>query len=392
MLHVEPTAKCRRERRSCPWLDGPYLLVCTTRALPDRLRCSARRAFGACGALPCCERRASTDVEPCDRATAKPFVPYITRSRSAQVSLTARSPHFLHRCAALEKAARAASARSPALVAPAPFHARAPFKQPGKPGCPRRPRANLPRARAHSAHTAMDAATAALFDAAAAGNVALLRALIAAGVEDLNDIDEDRMDGWSALHCAVSGGNPECVHALLDAGANANVHYNRSTPLHMAAIRGSAACVRLLLAAGSAVNARTLDGESALVFAAQDGHTACVQLLIDAGADLEIKEWYNGLTALGFAASGGHLDCVRALIDAAADVEAYDQRTRSSPPLLAAAEMGHAECVAALLDASARVDNNCSGRTPLQSAARAGTEECMQLLLARGADPGLKSE
>ena len=181
----------------------------------------------------------------------------------------------------------------------------------------------------------MDAATAALFDAAAAGNVALLRALIAAGVEDLNDIDEDRMDGWSALHCAVSGGNPECVHALLDAGANANVHYNRSTPLHMAAIRGSAACVRLLLAAGSAVNARTLDGESALVFAAQDGHTACVQLLIDAGADLEIKEWYNGLTALGFAASGGHLDCVRALIDAGADVEACIRPTHTKQPAAA---------------------------------------------------------
>jgi hypothetical protein len=68
-----------------------------------------------------------------------------------------------------------------------------------------------------------------------------------------------------------------------------------------------------LLSAGADVNAKTLDGDTALMLAARTGHAGIVQALLFTGADVEAKNRY-GETAVMLAAEEGHLDIVRMLL------------------------------------------------------------------------------
>ena len=60
-----------------------------------------------------------------------------------------------------------------------------------------------------------------------------------------------------------------------------------------------------LLARNAAKNARTRDGQTALMLAAAAGHELAVGILVDYGADLNIAD-PAGRTALGIAKAGGH--------------------------------------------------------------------------------------
>ena len=65
-----------------------------------------------------------------------------------------------------------------------------------------------------------------------------------------------------------------------------------------------------LIAAGADVNkARTDDGSTPLLMAAENGHTSTVEKLIAAGADVDKATTTDGVTPLLIAATGGtHLD------------------------------------------------------------------------------------
>ena len=73
-------------------------------------------------------------------------------------------------------------------------------------------------------------------------------------------------------------------------------------PLHEAAggDGGNATAVSLLLDLGATPNATDKDGQTALMFAAQDGNPACTALLLRAGADTELVD-RAGHTALEYA-------------------------------------------------------------------------------------------
>ena len=108
-----------------------------------------------------------------------------------------------------------------------------------------------------------------LYDAVVNGDLAQLRAALAAGVE----VDARDEDGWTALHWAASEGRTACLKALLAAGAS--VHYvdiSGATPLHY--VHGYTACIRALIAAGMDVNRATDYGRTPFVLALARGH-AC---------------------------------------------------------------------------------------------------------------------
>ncbi|KLU82782.1 hypothetical protein MAPG_01850 [Magnaporthiopsis poae ATCC 64411] len=155
------------------------------------------------------------------------------------------------------------------------------------------------------------------------------------------------------------------------------------------------AVAQLLLTTGKAdVNAKNNEGQTPLLWAADNGHAAIVQLLLTIGkADVEAENGWRE-TPLLRAAVNGHTTVVQLLLATGkADVNARDGWGQT--PLLRAAENGHAAVVQLLL-ATGKADVNAKNiwnRTPLSYAAANGHAAAVQLILATGkADVNAKDD
>jgi ankyrin repeat protein len=144
---------------------------------------------------------------------------------------------------------------------------------------------------------------------------------------------------------------------------------------------------------GTVVNANELNplgGEPALVLAIREGSTAVVQdLLAHPGTDLERKA-VNGNTALMMAAFKRNGDTVRALLDKGAKVNQPGWTA-----LHYAAASGDSAIAQLLIERGAKLDalspRPSGAVTPLMMAAREGQDGIVRLLLAKGANAGLKN-
>jgi len=144
---------------------------------------------------------------------------------------------------------------------------------------------------------------------------------------------------------------------------------------------------------GTVVNANELNplgGEPALVLAIREGSTAVVQdLLAHPGTDLERKA-VNGNTALMMAAFKRDGDTVRALLEKGAKVNQPGWTA-----LHYAAASGDAAIAQLLIERGAKLDalspRPSGAVTPLMMAAREGQDGIVRLLLAKGANAGLKN-
>lgn len=151
----------------------------------------------------------------------------------------------------------------------------------------------------------------------------------------------DGPTGLPPLHDAAAKGDEAAVKALLAAGADPNATRadDDSAPLHYAAENGHETVVRVLLAAGADPNAKEKDysfddytgggprwGHRPLHYAAQNGHEAVVRVLLAAGADPNVNgPRINGYwTPLHLAASEGLEAVARVLLEAGADPKARD--------------------------------------------------------------------
>lgn len=128
-------------------------------------------------------------------------------------------------------------------------------------------------------------------------------------------------------------------------------------------------------------------GDVALVIALRDDADKVFKVLLDTpGIDLEARS-ANGNTALMMAAYKHKREAVDALLARGAKVN-QDGWT----PLHYAASAGDIPIMTLFLQRQARVDAFApTNITPLMFAAREGQEEAVRLLLASGADPALKS-
>ena len=101
----------------------------------------------------------------------------------------------------------------------------------------------------------------ALIDAAADGNIEVVKQLLAAGA----NVNAKNKWGGTPLHWAARGGHKEIVELLIAKGANVNAKNDEDgTPLHLAADRGHTEVVELLITAGADVNAKDDEGETPL--------------------------------------------------------------------------------------------------------------------------------
>lgn len=250
-----------------------------------------------------------------------------------------------------------------------------------------------------------------LVDAAARGDIAAVRALLAQGAP----ADAAQGDGATALHWAAYRGDAEMAVLLLDSGADPKAANDLGvTPLHLAAAAGSAPIVTRLLAAGADPNATATPGVTPVMEAARVGAVEAVRALIAAGADVNARERTRNQTALMWAASRRHPEVVRALLEAGADVHARSRRRTltvmlddgpsrtvktsrqdaaqigagGSTALLFAARSGDAQSARLLIEAGAELDAaGADGNTALVLATFAGHPEVARVLLDAGADP-----
>ena len=97
--------------------------------------------------------------------------------------------------------------------------------------------------------------------------------------------------GIAPLHRAAANGNAAIVKRLMAAGADANVATPAGeTPLMMAARTGNAAAVEALIAKGAEVNAREAwRGQTALMWAASENNAEAIRVLVEAGADIHAR-------------------------------------------------------------------------------------------------------
>jgi ankyrin repeat protein len=198
------------------------------------------------------------------------------------------------------------------------------------------------------------------------------------------------LEGNTPLHHAARSSDPGVAALLRDAAAELEVRNNDGlTPLGVACAAGNWRLARFLLERGAVVQA---DGATPALLAAagaEDDDAAGVQLLLKHKARVDARD-LQGRSALHEAAFRGHAEIIAALLAAHADVHARDGRGRT--PLLAAARGGSAVAADALAAAGAdvhAVDVDGHGALVLACVASTPSPDLVRRLLALGADPSL---
>ena len=202
-------------------------------------------------------------------------------------------------------------------------------------------------------------------------------------------------------------GLDELMLKLLAAGEDVNSVGFRLTPLAAAAFFGHTRFVQLLLDKDAEVNAvvphlesgtRRYYSPTAVQCAAETGHEDIVKLLLANGADVNlcraqpptrgfgrVQDFNTPLEAAVMKSGAVQTRIVRILLDAGADVHACGHGG-SAELLYLPIYRGDTDLVNLLLDAGADPNDNDGAETPLTWAIQRCQQQCIKLLLERGAD------
>lgn len=140
------------------------------------------------------------------------------------------------------------------------------------------------------------------------------------------------------------------VKALLDRGFDpAAIEPERYDSGLIVAVRHKSPKVfhLLLSTPGVDLDARSRNGDTALMIAALQSDTAMALALIDKGAQINRPGW----AALHYAAASGSLAIIRRLLEESAFIDA--ESPNRTTPLMMAARAGHTEAVRLLIDEGA---------------------------------------
>lgn len=154
-------------------------------------------------------------------------------------------------------------------------------------------------------------ATLDVFEAAAVGDAARVREVLAGGA----DVNAISADGFSPLGLAAFFGRAAVAQIVLEHGAHVNAvsaNAMRAHPLHSAVAGNHETLARALVAAGAEVNAVQADDFTPLMAAAQNGNAALVAFLLTAGADTGAQT-SEGRRAADLAREEGHMDVLALL-------------------------------------------------------------------------------
>jgi len=248
------------------------------------------------------------------------------------------------------------------------------------------------------------AADSTLADLIQAGNHKAALEKIRAGA----DVNAPQPDGTRPIHWAVYRLDYDVLDALIARKAKADVTNEfGATPIAEAAKLSDLRMVKALLDAGANVEGANQDGETALMIAVKAGDPAVVKLLLDRGAKVNTIEKFHNQTALMWAAASSKNagEMVKMLLAKGADVKPralysdWDSQITSEPraqyrpvggltALLYAARNGCLDCVEELIAAGADVNvPTPEGVTALMLALDNEHPDVAKLLLDKGANP-----
>lgn len=142
----------------------------------------------------------------------------------------------------------------------------------------------------------------------------------------------------------------------------------------------------VLLETGTDVNARMVDGATALLYAAYLDDRDLVAALLEAGADPDAANHYSAFP-LSEAAQNGNAEIIRLLLEHGADPNQTNAEGESA--LMVAARSGAVEAARLLLTHGADVNarEQWGGQTAIMWAAAQSQVAMLELLLEHGADP-----
>jgi len=253
-----------------------------------------------------------------------------------------------------------------------------------------------------------------LQEAAAVGNVNMVRSLIQEGIGV--DSRDDSLTK-TALQLAAINGHKDVVELLLTKGAkiDAQQDWPGGTALHYAAEKGHRKIVELLIVRGADVNAERgyPAGDTPLHSVVMSGYKEVAELLIENGADVNAKN-NEGQTPVDAALKLNRKDIVELLLARGAEISSIHAAVRTGDlarvktflehgadvneknksgvtPLRVATDEGRKVIAEWLISKGAQVDAKDKwGYTPLYDAARAGEIEMLEFLIAKGADVNVK--
>ncbi|XP_061468019.1 ankyrin repeat and SOCS box protein 2 [Rhineura floridana] len=193
-------------------------------------------------------------------------------------------------------------------------------------------------------------------------------------------IDQRTLQEETALYLATNGGNIDCMHSLLQAGADPDIANKvRETPLYKACERKNVEAVKVLLQYNADTNHRCNRGWTALHEAVARNDLEIIDLLIKGGAKAETANSY-GITSFFVAAESGHLEALRYLAKCGADINT--QASDKASALYEACKNGHEKIVEFLLSQGADANKtNKDGFLPIHMASKKGYYEIVKMLL-----------
>jgi ankyrin repeat protein len=224
------------------------------------------------------------------------------------------------------------------------------------------------------------------------------------------DVNAAQPDGTRPVHWAVYRVDYELLDALIAKKAKVDVANEfGSTPLAEAVKLADARMVKSLLAAGASPESPNLDGESALMVAIKTGELPIIEMLMKAGANVNVVEKFHNQTPLMYAAAAGRNagamvklllskdanPAPRALYSDWPSQITSEPRAQYRPAggltaLLYAARSGCYDCVEALVASGANVNvPTPEGVTPLIIAIDNDHNDVAKLLLNHGANPNV---
>lgn len=158
------------------------------------------------------------------------------------------------------------------------------------------------------------------------------------------------------LHEAAAAGDLATVRHLLAWEVDPNVlgefqdGINRRTPLHWAAVMGRTYVITSLIDKGADVNAKDSHGRTPLHWAARHNYEAAVKELLANNADPRLTD-HDGLTPLAFGVLGGLIGgaCVELFVSSGVNVNERTDNEDHDTPLHIALRLGHGDVALALL-------------------------------------------
>ena len=229
-----------------------------------------------------------------------------------------------------------------------------------------------------------------LMIAAQKGHVSVATFLIEHGA----NVDLQDENGNTALHHTLYGSDVSCeiLSCLTGSGADVNgVNKVKHTPLMIAAKRGHLNALTLLIKHGAQdVDLQDSDGYTALHYAVYSSDISCeiLSCLIGIGADVNART-NNGVTPLMIAAEEGHINAVTSLVKCGANVDLQDKYGNTALHYAAGLSVDERfsddlpEIVETLLNLGASHMCNHQGLTPLHQACISANIAVVEYLIQR---------